>query len=104
MRQRTTTKRTSKGKRPKLPIWAGFAVVILMPVMVCLSINYRAGSIMNEEVRENQMLLTRIQSVTDENLQLQEEIHSLKSDPRVIQREAQRLGLTPLNKVSVPTN
>jgi hypothetical protein len=29
----------------------------------------------------------------DENLQLQEEIHSLKTDPNRIEQEARRLGL-----------
>jgi len=34
-----------------------------------------------------------IQNLTDENLQLQDEIHSLKTDPKVIEREAKRLGI-----------
>ena len=56
------------------------------------------------EQKENDQLSTKIRSVTDENLQLQEEIHNLKSDARVIEREARRLGLAPRLKVSVPAN
>ncbi len=60
---------------------------------------------MSGEIRENDQLSTQIQSLTDENLQLQDEIHNLKTDPKVIEREAKRLGmaLAP-KKVSVPGN
>jgi cell division protein FtsL len=85
-------------------MWVAFTIVISMALMLCLSINYRSFAVMNEEVKENDQLSTKIQSVMDENLQLQEEIHNLKSDARVIKREAQRLGLAPREKVSVPTN
>ena len=105
MRPRARTNNLVKTRqRPKMPVWAGFGTIILIAVMICLSVNYRARVVMNEELRENEQLTTRIQSVSDENLQLQEEIHNLKSDPRVIKREAQRLGLAPQEKVSVPTN
>lgn len=105
MRPRARTNNSVKTRQPpKMPVWAGFGTIILIAVMICLSVNYRARVVMNEELRENEQLTTRIQSVSDENLQLQEEIHNLKSDPRVIKREAQRLGLAPQEKVSVPTN
>lgn len=91
-------------KRRVLPTWVAFAIVISMSLMLCLSINYRSFSAMHEEVSENDQLNTKIQGITDENLQLQEEIHNLKSDARSIQREAQRLGLVRSDKVSVPTN
>ena len=104
MRERTTSKTTKTRRRTTVPLWAGFAILISMAVMLCLSINYRSFSVMHEEVRENDQLSTKIQSITDENLQLQEEIHNLKSDVRVIQREARRLGITRSDKSSVPTN
>jgi cell division protein FtsB len=96
--------RDSKTQRRNMPAWLAFLVVISIFVMICLSINFRSLTTMNEEVTENDQLMIKIQSVTDENLQLQEEIHNLKSDARVIKREAQRLGLAPREKVSVPTN
>ncbi len=94
-RKSTRINRTAKNPRPTVPTWAIYGSIILMTVMLCLSINYRAMTVVNKEVRENQDLTSRIQNVRDENLQLQEDIHSLKSDPRVIQREAKRLGFTP---------
>lgn len=61
--------------------------------MVVLSINLRTYREMREETTQNTDLSNRIQNLMDENLALQEEIHTLKSDPRVIEREAKRLGL-----------
>lgn len=102
------TQANVKGKRSNpgrvLPTWAAFAIVISISLMLCLSINYRSFSAMHEELTENDQLTVKIQSITDENLQLQEEIHGLKSDARVVQREAQRLGIARSEKVSVPTN
>ncbi|MEP6945015.1 MAG: hypothetical protein ABJA02_03800 [Acidobacteriota bacterium] len=104
MKPRSRFNEVKTVNRRVLPTWAAFAIVISISLMLCLSINYRSFSAMHEEVSENDQLTTRIQSITDENLQLQEEIHSLKSDARVIQREAQRLGIVRTNRVSVPTN
>ena len=61
--------------------------------MLLVSINYRAFTEMRDEASQNTHLQTRVQSLMDENLQLQEEIHSLKTDPGRIEREARRLGL-----------
>jgi len=104
MKPRATVKGKNAQPRRVLPTWAAFAIVISMSLMLCLSINYRSFSAMHEEVTENDQLTVKIQSITDENLQLQEEIHNLKSDARVVQREAQRLGIVRSEKVSVPTN
>jgi hypothetical protein len=60
---------------------------------------------MKEESEQNTRLASQIQNLMDENLALQEEIHSLKSDPRVIEREAKRIGIDIRpEKVSVPAN
>ncbi len=73
--------------------------------MLCVSINFRAFTAVREEVQQNDQLNYQIQNLMDENLALQEEIHSLKTDPRVIGREAKRIGLAvDLEKVSVPAN
>ena len=47
---------------------------------------------MREEADQHGRLYVQIQNLMDENLALQDEIHSLKSDPRVIEREAKRIG------------
>jgi cell division protein FtsB len=62
--------------------------------MLCVSINYRAFSAAQEEADKNARLGLQIQSLTDENLALQEEIHTLKTDPRAIKREAKRIGIS----------
>ncbi len=103
MRQRGSS--TKKTQTRKAPIWAAVVIVLGMTLMLGLTINYRAYTTMSGEIRENDQLSTQIQSLTDENLQLQDEIHNLKTDPKVIEREAKRLGmaLAP-KKVSVPGN
>ena len=61
--------------------------------MLLVSINYRAFTEMRSEATQNTLLQTRVQSLMDENLQLQEDIHSLKTDPTRIEREARRIGV-----------
>jgi hypothetical protein len=61
--------------------------------MLCVSINYRAFSAAREEADNNARLAGQVQNLMDENLALQEEIHTLKTDPRVIKREAKRIGI-----------
>jgi cell division protein FtsB len=73
--------------------------------MLCVSINFRAFSEMREEADKNAQLTARIQSLVDENLALQEEIYTLKTDPHVIMREAKRIGVViQQQKVPVPAN
>lgn len=80
-----------------MPRWAVFAAIIGMTFMLCLTINYRAFSEMSREVHEHDTLTNDIETLTDENLALQEEIHNLKSDSKLIEREAQKLGLRRSN-------
>ena len=61
--------------------------------MLIVSINFHAFSDMREEADQHGRLSAQIQNLQDENLALQEEIHTLKSDPRVIEREAKRIGI-----------
>ena len=68
-------------------------IVTSIFVMLTVSINFRAFREMNDEATQNTRLSSQIQNLMDENLALQEEIHTIKSDPRVIGREAKKLGL-----------
>ena len=61
--------------------------------MLVISINFRAFSEMRAEVDQYGRLSAQIENLMDENLALQEEIHTLKSDPDVIGREAKRIGI-----------
>ena len=91
-----------KATRRTTPWWLSFLIVTSMFAMLCVSINFRAFSEMREEIDQNTQLTGHIQNLMDENLALQEEIHTLKTDPRIIQREAKRIGIDV--KVPVPTN
>ena len=73
--------------------------------MLGVSINFRAFTEVKEEANQNTRLAGQIQNLMDENLALQEEIHTLKSDPNVILREAKRIGIgLRQEKVLVPAN
>ena len=94
MRQRAVNK--AKQTR-KAALWVPFVIVIAMTSMLGLTINYRAYATKDVEAQEHNQLSEKIQSLTDENLQLQDEINDLKTDPRVIEREAKKLGI-PLRR------
>lgn len=68
-------------------------IVTSIFVMLTVSINFRAFREVREEADQHTRLGEQIQNLMDENLALQEEIHTLKSDPRVIEREARRIGI-----------
>ena len=106
-RSTTVKKRriAAKAERRHAPWWLSFLIITSIFVMLCLSINFRAFSEVREEVDQNAKLNGQIQNLMDENLALQEEIHSLKTDPNVIGREAKRIGITVQpEKVPVPAN
>ncbi len=73
--------------------------------MLTVSINYRALTDARDEADKNERLGVQLQSLKDENLALQDEIHTLRTDPRVIEREAKRIGIALEHdtKVPVPT-
>ena len=85
--------------------WFVFAVIASLTCMLCLTINFRAFSEMSLEINQNAALSSQIEILNTENLSLQEEIHSLKSDTRAIEREARKIGMSrPNEKILVPTN
>lgn len=103
-RRRPDTARAHKSHAA--PWWISFTIVTSIFVMLTVSINYRALTEAQTEADKNERLGIQLQSLKDENLALQEEIHTLKTDPRVIEREAKRMGLDLRQDaiVSVPTN
>lgn len=100
--RRRTAARASE--RRAVPFWIAFIIVTSIFVMLTVSINYRALTEAQIEAEKNERLGVQLQSLKDENLALQEEIHTLKTDPRVIEREAKRIGLDlrPETQVPVP--
>lgn len=79
--------------RRRTPFWLSALILTSMFAMLVISINLRTFREAREEAEQHDQLGQRIQNLMDENLALQEEIHTLKSDPRAIEREAKRLGM-----------
>ena len=88
------------GLNPAISRYAALAIIASIAFMLCLTINYRAFSEMSREVDENQNLNWQIETLTTENLALQEDIHNLKNDSESIRREARRLGIIGGNEQS----
>lgn len=87
------------------PQWFVFAVIALITLMLCLTINLRAFSELTQETTQFQQLSAEIEQLNNENLAIQEEIHSLKSDARAIEREARKIGMSRSNeKILAPFN
>jgi cell division protein FtsB len=106
-RQRSNRERrvAAATERTTAPWWLSVVIVTSIFAMLCVSINFRAFSAVQEESGQNLLLSNQIQNLMDENLALQEEIHLLKTDPGMIEREARRLGIqVNSEKVPVPAN
>ena len=104
LRPRSKT-RMKSNRESATPQWFIFAVVVFITFMLCLTINFRAFSELTSEMEQNQKLNIEVEQITNQNLVIQEEIHNLKNDPKVIEREARKLNMgRPDEKVFVPTN
>lgn len=100
-----TQVRAKINREAATPQWFVFAAVVFITFMVCLAINFRAFSELNTEKTENERLTAEVEQLMNQNSTIQEEIKSLKSDPKMIEREARKLGMARSNeKIFVPTN
>lgn len=84
-----------------------YGVTILFAFVICLTINFRAFSELSREIEHNENLQHQIESVTSENLNIQEEIYYLQNDASVIEREAKKFGFgrkEKEKKVPVPVD
>jgi cell division protein FtsB len=87
------------------PQWFVFAVVVSITCMLCLTINFRAFSELNAEIDQNTKLNTEVEQLTNQNLAIQEDIHNIKTDPKMIENEARKLGMGRADeKIFVPAN
>jgi cell division protein FtsB len=87
---------TNTGSRPgRIPRWAPYASAIGLTLIIMLTINFRAYTEYDRESAELEQLNEKIEKLTEENLELQEEIHYLKTDPKTVEREARKFGLRP---------
>lgn len=97
--------RTTKTRETTVPQWFAFAIIAAISFMLCLAINFRAFSELNTEVREYESLNNEIHVLMNQNALIQSDISGLKSDPKVIEREARKLGMGRADeKIFVPTN
>lgn len=100
-----TRAKTAKRSKTATPQWFIFAVIASITFMLCMAINLRAYSEMSAEAEQNQRLSVQLESLTNENLAIQEEVHNLKIDSRFVEQEALKIGLSrPNEKVLVPVN
>jgi cell division protein FtsB len=89
-----------------MPRWLPYGATVLFALVLCLTINFRAFTELSRDVEENKDLNSQIESVTAENLNLQEEIYYLQNDSAVIEREAKKFGFRRHDKekkVPVPS-
>ena len=100
-----TRTRPQSAKREKANSWLGFAIVVALSSMICLTVNLRAYSELSAEVNQHQVLNAQVSQLTTENSVLADEIEQIKTDKAMIEREARRLGMSrPNEKVLVPAN
>ncbi len=86
--------RSKKNAKSATPQWFIFTVIASITLMLCLAINFRAYSEMSEETQQFEQLNTDINRLNNENLLIQQDINSLKTDKDAIEREAKKMGLT----------
>ena len=97
--------KTASAQTKTTPQWLVFAVIGSITFMLCMAINLRAFSEMRVEAQQNEHLSLAVEQLTNENLGLQTEVHSLKNDSRTVELEARKIGMSrPNEKVLVPVN
>ena len=95
----------AKAQTNTTPQWLVFTVIAAITFMLCMAINLRAFSEMSQEVEQNERLSLALEQLSNENLGLQTEVHSLKTDASAVEREARKIGMSrPNEKVLVPVN
>ncbi len=104
-RAKASAKPQRKAKKSLMPRWVPYGMTALFALVLCFTINFRAFSELNSEVEQNESLTQDIEKLTNENLNLQEEIYYLQNDSSVIEREAKKFGFQRKEKkVPVPVD
>jgi cell division protein FtsB len=105
-RAKTQRIRSKTVKRDKTsPQWLVFTIIFALSTMICLTVNLRAYGEWSEEAQQHQLLNGEVDRLTNENLALQKEIQSIKTDSAAIEQEARKLGMSrPNEKIFVPAN
>lgn len=100
-----TRTKTAKRTETAAPQWFVFAAIASITFMLCIAINFRAYSELSAEIEQNERLSVQLESLSNENLGIQEEVHNLKIDSSFVEQEARKIGLSrPSIKSPVPVN
>lgn len=85
--------------------WMALGVIAGTMALLCLTVNIRAFVEMNRHAIENRKLNTEIEQLGSLNVVLEEEIENLKGDPKTIEKEARKIGMSrPNERILVPMN
>lgn len=105
-RAKSVKKRGAAAKsRTSATRWMALGVVAGTMLVLCFAVNIRAYVEMNRQALEYRKLNTEIQQINSMNVVLQEEIENLKGDPKTIEREARKIGMSrPNERILVPMN
>lgn len=87
----------AKRAETAVPQWFVFAAIASITLMLCMAINLRAYTEMSAEAEQNQRLSIQLESLTNENLAIQEQVHNLKIDSPAVEQEARKIGLSRPN-------
>ncbi len=82
--------------------WVPAAAAGFLTILLCVTINFRAHSETDREAAEREKLNAQIQDLTTDNLTLQGDIQSFKTDPNAIATEAGKLGYQRHSKEKIP--
>lgn len=97
--------KNAKRTETAMPQWFVFVAIASITLMLCMAINLRAYSEMSAEAEQNQRLSVQLESLTNENLAIQEQVHNLKIDSSFVEQEARKIGLSrPNEKIPVSAN
>ncbi len=97
--------KTAQAQTNHTPQWLIFTGIAAITIMLCLAINLRAFTEMSQELEQNERLSLAVEQLSNENLGLQTEVHSLKTDSSAVEREARKIGMSrPNEKVLVSVN
>jgi cell division protein FtsB len=97
--------KTARTRTNATPQWFVFTIVASITFMLCMAINLRAFSEMSAELEQNERLNLTVEQLSNENIGLQSEVHNLKTDSHLVEREARKIGMSrPNEKVLVPVN
>lgn len=82
-----------------IPRWLVFVVMVMLTFMVCVTLNVKSFSQLNEAQNKQNQFRAEIEQLKNSNSALAEELTRLHSDPATIERAArERLSMVRANE------